>query len=111
MASVFRRRLASQLGWHWEQQLRPRLSGLTDTEYLWEPADGCWSLRAQPDGKIVPDWAFPSPEPPPFDHYRLASGSRRDPCKPYRYLPQLDSPGHHTVRLGNAGRQRAQPVR
>ena len=60
------RRLANQLGWHWEHQLRPRLTGLTDDEYLWEPAPGCWSLRARPDGTTASDWAFPPPDPPPL---------------------------------------------
>jgi len=30
--------LAEQLDWHWRAQLRPRLNGLTDEEYRWEPA-------------------------------------------------------------------------
>jgi len=60
------RRLASQLTWHWEHQLRPRLSGLTDAEYLWEPVEGCWSIRARPDGAYTLDWAFPAPEPAPL---------------------------------------------
>lgn len=29
--------LSEQLTWHWQAQLRPRLDGLTDEEYLWEP--------------------------------------------------------------------------
>ncbi|MFD8879964.1 DinB family protein [Corynebacterium xerosis] len=32
--------LIEQLEWHWTNQLRPRLNGLTDEEYLWEPAAG-----------------------------------------------------------------------
>ncbi|MET8783999.1 DinB family protein [Streptomyces sp. NPDC004589] len=60
------RRLSGQLTWHWEHQLRPRLSGLEDAEYLWEPTADCWSLRARRDGTIAPDRAFPAPEPPPF---------------------------------------------
>ena len=32
--------LADQLDWHWRQQLRPRLDGLTDDEYFWEPGAG-----------------------------------------------------------------------
>lgn len=36
--------LAEQLEWHWSQQLRPRLEGLTDAEYFAEPVPG-WSLR------------------------------------------------------------------
>jgi hypothetical protein len=41
MAKVdWTRELAGQLGGHWQQQLRPRLDGLTDDEYFWEPAPG-----------------------------------------------------------------------
>ncbi|WP_341874364.1 hypothetical protein [Microbispora hainanensis] len=66
MPSSRLRRLASQLTWHWENQLRPRMSGLGDAEYLWEPAEGCWSIRARPDGAFALDWAFPAPEPAPL---------------------------------------------
>lgn len=34
-----------QLESHWSHQLRPRLDGLTDDEYFWEPVPGCWSVR------------------------------------------------------------------
>lgn len=37
--------LRDQIEWHWEHQLRSRLSGLTDEEYLWEPVAGAWSVR------------------------------------------------------------------
>jgi hypothetical protein len=37
--------LAEQLDWHWKAQLRPRLDGLTDDEYRWEPVAGCWNVR------------------------------------------------------------------
>ena len=37
--------LAQQLDWHWREQLRPRLNGLTDEEYFWEPVPGCWNVR------------------------------------------------------------------
>ncbi len=37
--------LADQLGGHWHHQLRPRLAGLTDEEYLWEPVAGSWNVR------------------------------------------------------------------
>jgi DinB superfamily len=71
--------LADQLDWHWRQQLRPRLDGLTDEEYLWEPVPGCWSVRrrgesaasspagaAAGSGDFTIDFAFPAPKPPPF---------------------------------------------
>jgi len=52
--------LVDQLDFHWTSQLRPRLEGLTDEEYLWEPVPGCWSVR---EGAI--DWAWPAPDPAP----------------------------------------------
>lgn len=56
----------AQLDFHWEQQFRPRLAGLTDDEYFWEPVDGCWTVRPAGDGRFTIDWAWPAPEPPPF---------------------------------------------
>ncbi len=55
-------RLADQLDFHWTHQLRPRLDGLTDGEYFWEPVPGCWTVH--PDGGI--DFAYPPPQPEPF---------------------------------------------
>lgn len=37
--------LLDQLTWHWDNSLRPRLEGLSDDEYFWEPVDGCWNVR------------------------------------------------------------------
>jgi hypothetical protein len=36
--------LLSQLEWHWDNQLRPRLDGLTDDEYFWTPVPGSWTI-------------------------------------------------------------------
>jgi hypothetical protein len=36
--------LVDQLEWHWQHQLRPRLDGLTDDEYFWQPFPGCWTI-------------------------------------------------------------------
>ncbi|MEV4637855.1 hypothetical protein AB0J80_10915 [Actinoplanes sp. NPDC049548] len=36
------RALTAQLDFYWETSLRPRLDGLTDEEYFWEPVEGCW---------------------------------------------------------------------
>lgn len=67
-------RLADQLDWHWQHQLRPRLEGLTDEEYFWEPVAGCWNVRprgtgtapvAAGSGDFTIDFAFPEPDPPP----------------------------------------------
>lgn len=66
--------LVQQLAWHWEGQLRPRLEGMTDEEYLWEPAPGAWNVRARGtstapvqagSGAFTIDFAFPEPDPPP----------------------------------------------
>ncbi len=47
------------------QRLRDRLSGLTDEEYLWEPAPGCWSIRPGTDGVWRADRVVPPPDPEP----------------------------------------------
>jgi hypothetical protein len=54
--------LADQLDWHWRAQLRPRLDGLTDDEYFWQPVPNCWTVH--PDGSV--DFTFPPPSPAPF---------------------------------------------
>lgn len=38
----------------WERT-RERLDGLTDEEYFWEPAPGCWSVRQRRDGRWAHD--------------------------------------------------------
>lgn len=53
--------LAEQLDLHWRTQLRPRLDGLGDDEYFWEPVPDCWTVHR--DGRI--DFAFPAPQPEP----------------------------------------------
>jgi hypothetical protein len=57
--------LGLQLTWHWDGHVRPRLEGLTDDEYLWEPVDGCWNVRPRPDGTVGIDFEYPEPDPPP----------------------------------------------
>jgi hypothetical protein len=48
------------------QRLRRRFEGLSDAEYLWEPAPGCWTIRPRTDGAWRADWPLPRPEPEPF---------------------------------------------
>jgi hypothetical protein len=55
------KQLTDQLDWHWRMQLRPRLEGLTDDEYFWEPVPDVWNVHR--DGSI--DWQYPTPEPEP----------------------------------------------
>lgn len=67
--------LRDQLAWLWNAQLRERLDGLTDDEYFWEPAPGCWNVRPRGtgtapvqggSGAMTIDFAMPTPEPAPF---------------------------------------------
>ena len=66
--------LADQLDWHWQNQMRPRLDGLTDDEYFWEPVPGCWSVRKKGAstaprtagaGEYLYEFAYPELDPPP----------------------------------------------
>lgn len=66
--------LLDQLTLHWSSQLRPRLDGLTDEEYRWEPVPGAWSLRQRGEavttmaaggGDLVLDFDLPEPSPAP----------------------------------------------
>jgi len=66
--------VAEQLDWHWRGQLRPRLNGLTDEEYRWEPVPGAWNVRPRGTstaplaigaGDFTIDFARPEPDPPP----------------------------------------------
>jgi hypothetical protein len=47
-------------------RLRRRLEGLTDDEYFWEPAPGCWTVHRDRSGAWVADYAEPDPDPPPL---------------------------------------------
>jgi hypothetical protein len=75
--------LVDQLDWHWQHQLRPRLDGLTDAEYFWQPVRGCWTLSRRGEsaapisvgaGEFTLDYAMPpnDPEPVTTIAWRLA---------------------------------------
>lgn len=66
--------LVRQLEGHWQHHLRPRLDGITDDEYFWEPVAGCWNVRprgqstapiAAGSGDFAVDYAWPEPDPAP----------------------------------------------
>ncbi len=68
------RELAEQLEFHWKFHLRPKLEGLTDAEYFWEPVADCWNIRPRDEasapaadyrGTHVADYSFPEPDPAP----------------------------------------------
>jgi DinB superfamily len=63
--------LVSQLDWLWQHQLRPRLDGLTDDEYFWEPVPDCWSVRPRAEsrvakpfgsGEFIFEYVYPAPD-------------------------------------------------
>lgn len=47
-------------------RLRQRVEGMTDEEYFWEPAPGCWSVRPGADGKLRRDGSSVPVEPAPL---------------------------------------------
>jgi hypothetical protein len=58
--------IVGQVEFYWSVHLRPRLDGLTDEEFFWEPVDRTWSLRPGPDGAMKMDGVGePEPTPPP----------------------------------------------
>lgn len=66
--------LIDQIDRHWQAQLRPRLDGLSQAEYVWEPVPA-WNVRPRGTGNapvsagrgdFTIDFAFPEPDPPPF---------------------------------------------
>ena len=56
--------LLAQLDQAWVE-LQGWTRGLTQAEYLWEPAPGCWKLFRRPDGRWKYDYAIPDPVPAP----------------------------------------------
>jgi hypothetical protein len=75
MTTTWNALLLDQIDWHWRHQLRPRLEGLSDDEYVWEPVPDSWNVRPAGtgtapvqggSGSMTIDFAFPEPEPAPF---------------------------------------------
>jgi hypothetical protein len=65
VAEDWGRLIIGQLEFYWTAHLRPRLEGLTDEEYFWEPVDGCWTLRPGADGRYTLDGPWTDADPPP----------------------------------------------
>jgi hypothetical protein len=75
LARSWNETLRDQLDFHFRHHLRPRLEGLTDDEYFWEPAPGSWNVRPREEatsghaaggGDLVVDYAWPEPDPAPL---------------------------------------------
>lgn len=67
-------RLLEQLTFHWDAHARPRLDGLSDDEYRWEPVARAWNVRPRDQattsmaagaGDWVIDFEHPEPLPAP----------------------------------------------
>ncbi|MFE5291084.1 ankyrin repeat domain-containing protein [Isoptericola sp. NPDC056618] len=65
MATTLRTLLLGQVEFYWDAHLWPRLQGLTDDEYLWEPVDGAWSLRRDDGGTVRIELTPVDPPVPP----------------------------------------------
>ena len=93
--------LHDQLDFYWQHSLRPRLEGLTDEEYLWEPVADCWSVRRRADartshaagaGEMVMDYAMPEPEPAPVTTVAWRLGHLTVSCLAMRNASHFGGP-------------------
>ncbi|MFD7159196.1 DinB family protein [Kribbella sp. NPDC059898] len=66
--------VVDQVDAHWRERLRPRLAGLSDDEYFWQPVAGCWTLSRRGEssapisfggGEFTMDYAEPPHEQEP----------------------------------------------
>jgi hypothetical protein len=57
--------IVGQLEFYWDVHLRPRLAGLTDDEYFWEPVAQAWNVRLGDEGRWAMDSVRPEPDPAP----------------------------------------------
>ncbi len=48
------------------RMVREALDGMTEAEFWWEPAPGCWTVRRQANGRWAADYAEPDPVPAPL---------------------------------------------
>lgn len=46
--------------------IRQSVDGLSETEFWWEPAPGCWTVRQGADGRWAADYTEPDPVPAPL---------------------------------------------
>ncbi|MFB9237744.1 DinB family protein [Plantactinospora siamensis] len=63
LSHTWSRLLVEQLDFYWQAHLWPRLTGLTDSEYAWEPAPRSASVRRGPDGTHALEEAPPGGVP------------------------------------------------
>lgn len=86
--------LLDQLDFYLHTQLFPRLEGLDDEEYFWEPVPGCWTVVEGPGGWAMQQ-AWPEPDPPPVTTiaWRLAHiGAANIGTRANAYFGDVDVP-------------------
>jgi hypothetical protein len=59
MTTTWTSMIVDQLGFYLQAHLFPRLEGLTDDEYFWEPVPDCWSVRSDGAGGWTLDEGTP----------------------------------------------------
>src|SRR5262249_9124728 len=111
MAVDWKQQAYDQLDFHWRQFARPRLDGLTDAEYFWEPADPSGSLRrrgaersalAAGRGDLVMDFEFPDRSPAPVTTIAWRLGHVAVGCFGHRAITHFPEVAHAPA-LGEDG--------
>jgi hypothetical protein len=96
--------LREQLDFHYRQLFVPRLEGLTDAEYLWEPAPGSWSIRPRGTstsplpigaGAMQRDDAADELDPPPVTTIAWRIAHITVECLSMRTMHHFDGPASH----------------
>jgi len=96
--------LHDQLDFHYRRHLRPRMEGLTDDEYLWEPAPGSWSIRPRGTstspapigaGPMQRDDAADEPDPAPVTTIAWRIAHMTVECLSMRTMNHFDGPTVH----------------
>lgn len=60
-----RKELVDQMDFAWEHMFLPRMKGMKDSEYLWEPVDDVWTVYVDEEGETEVDENRPA-NPAPF---------------------------------------------
>jgi hypothetical protein len=96
--------LRDQADFHYRRMFRPRLEGLTDEEYLWEPVPDCWSIRPQGAstspapigaGALQRDDAPDDPDPAPVTTIAWRIAHLTVECLSMRTRNHFDGPDAH----------------
>jgi hypothetical protein len=96
--------LRDQLDFHYRHMFRPRVEGLTDEEYLWEPVPGSWSIRPRGTGTsptpigagdLQRDDAPDDPSPAPVTTIAWRIAHMTVECLSMRTMNHFDGPTAH----------------